>query len=962
MGCRRVFVGWDKPISQVVAEYVMPVITPPAVELQHLLVVVPTRQAGRRLRDAMTLRADAEGAALLSPQVVPPTQISSVDNVPATVANGAEQLSVWISVLRDADADSVRSFLPAIPEIRDTGWCIRTAKQLMQLRGALADGGFGIADVALLGAGKLSEPDRWREMAALEQRYLELLSAGGLDDLQQCRISLAVKPIVPDEVRRIVVAAVSDPSLLTVRALEALAETHDVEILVQAPPSLADLFDSWGRPIPSLWESRPIPLEGESTRIVLSADPGAQASECRDVLSASSARWGAGECAIGVPDRSVVSSLRDALLGIGVSSFDPQDLLLRDHVACRLTIALLELYETGTYRALAALLRHPDFLSAEKPVSSSRAEALLTQLDQFQNRYLPLRLKDISARFVGNPSGSDSKYLNFSLLGEVLSWVESWIKRLSCESVPLVVRSFLQEVYGGRSLQPVCDRDSEFIAAAESLDSVLREVERLQERMSIPADTISLLRARMQDAAYHCERGDEWVDLEGWLELSWNDAPHMIVSGMNEGAVPDGCLSDLFLPDSLRHELGLRDDRMRLARDAHLLTCLAEQRRRDGALVLVCGKRSESGDLLKSSRLLFRCPDEILVSRARLLFGEISSAGNTSPVSISFKLDPARVEDTSQTPDAPHSGPVLKKLSVTDFGQYLRCPFRFYLRRILGMEPLNDDQTEPDARVYGTLVHDILDFMGSDRALWASDDADTLGNTLTAELDRMMRNSFGSRPPMTVIVSRDSAEQRLRRLACEQVQLYRDGWDILNVEKRYEMVRGQMTVVGRIDRIDRHRESGRLRVLDYKTTDKAWNPSDKHLVPVDPLLPEYTVFEGVDRSGRTRVKRWADLQLPLYRLMLTAAGVEGAGDAELGYFAVTAALADLGVKVWESYSDLHHASAVKCVDGVIAGIQQRRFWPPLKMNPEYDDFRYLLPGDPSSCLHYEPLCGEGHDE
>ena len=62
------------------------------------------------------------------------------------------------------------------------------------------------------------------------------------------------------------------------------------------------------------------------------------------------------------------------------------------------------------------------------------------------------------------------------------------------------------------------------------------------------------------------------IELRGWLELPWDDAPALVVTGMNEGMVPASGGSDLFLPDTLRRRLKLDDPpgvtlamRMRLA-------------------------------------------------------------------------------------------------------------------------------------------------------------------------------------------------------------------------------------------------------------------------------------------------------------------------------------------------------------------------------------------------------------
>ncbi|MFZ4482328.1 MAG: PD-(D/E)XK nuclease family protein [Rhodoferax sp.] len=191
------------------------------------------------------------------------------------------------------------------------------------------------------------------------------------------------------------------------------------------------------------------------------------------------------------------------------------------------------------------------------------------------------------------------------------------------------------------------------------------------------------------------------LDLEGWLELSWNPAPFLIVTGLNEGYVPDSRMGDIFLPDSLRAHLGMRHDGCRLARDLFLLESLIESRRRAGTIRLFCGKTSAAGDPLKPSRLLFRCPDSALPDRAARLFEELKSHGSLPAASISFQLQ-------SSLADRPPVWPAGKSLSVTAFRDYLECPFRFYLRHVLGMESVDDLKTEPDAMEFGQLIHHAL--------------------------------------------------------------------------------------------------------------------------------------------------------------------------------------------------------------------------------------------------------------
>src|SRR5690606_26051835 len=80
------------------------------------------------------------------------------------------------------------------------------------------------------------------------------------------------------------------------------------------------------------------------------------------------------------------------------------------------------------------------------------------------------------------------------------------------------------------------------------------------------------------------------VELLGWLELLWEDAPHLVVAGFNDGRVPEAVVGDPFLPESLRGRLGLKTNAERFARDAYVLQAIAQCRATGGRLDLLLGK------------------------------------------------------------------------------------------------------------------------------------------------------------------------------------------------------------------------------------------------------------------------------------------------------------------------------------------------------------------------------------
>jgi ATP-dependent helicase/nuclease subunit B len=442
--------------------------------------------------------------------------------------------------------------------------------------------------------------------------------------------------------------------------------------------------------------------------------------------------------------------------------------------------------------------------------------------------------------------------------------------------------------------------------------------------------------------SYYPERRPESIDLEGWLELPWNDAPLMIVTGMNEGKVPDSRMGDVFLPDALCERLGLRHDAQRMARDAFLLRTLVESRRAKGRTVLIAGKSSADGEPLKPSRLLFRCRDEHLAARAARLFGPAEEWRDRCPPSLSFRLDVRLPCDVSPERLFPAS------LSATAFRAYLECPFRFYLRRIVGMEPQSDRKTELDAMEFGNLVHYALQRMGEDPVMLACDDDGLVERHLQGAAEDWVMERFGRHPPIPVVIQLEAARQRLAHAARVQCEQARAGWELVEVEAFRTLLVDGMEIRARADRVERHRETGEIRILDYKTGEKSRKPEETHLGTARGETPDYARV-----TSGTREKRWADLQLPLY------AHLFGQGNdsprLSVGYFNMPKAVQETGVRVWDGFGGSQLASAMTCARGVISDIKALRFWPPAPKvaTPDDDPLEAMFHAEIEKCVDGE---------
>ena len=226
---------------------------------------------------------------------------------------------------------------------------------------------------------------------------------------------------------------------------------------------------------------------------------------------------------------------------------------------------------------------------------------------------------------------------------------------------------------------------------------VLGEFEVLPAGLEAPVgggEALSFLLDRLSGQAVPPAEGKDAIDLLGWLELALDDAPHMIVCGVNEPYLPESAPLDPFLPSALRRALGLPDDWGRFARDLLYLRTIRETR---AGVTLIAGRWDARGNLLRPSRLLFAEDEATVIERVRRCFGERapevagpdpeeSALGGGADDGGGFALPPQRVI----------SAEGLARIPVTAFRSYLSDPYRYALERVLGLERVDDQARELD--------------------------------------------------------------------------------------------------------------------------------------------------------------------------------------------------------------------------------------------------------------------------
>jgi len=942
----RHFLGWDRPLLTQVVDHLVDGWDGGVLDLSDRLIVVPTRQSGRRLREALAERAAGREAAVFPPRVLTPEAFLTVlrpDGLP--VATPTESLLMWAAVLGEVALDSFPALFPQVPPRTDFAWALRVAEAWQSVRQTLGEGGLTMgAAAARLVADGYPEAGRWSDLARLEARYFGRLTGAGRADAQVAKSQAATHPVLPPEIRRIDFIAVSDPLDIAVQAAAGLGRRGvAVSVLVAAPADRADGFDAWGRPDPGIWNAvRDLPLPLNRCHLV--AGPEEQAGMVR-ALAAGHVDPAA-TLGLGVADPEVAAALVSATGGPSDDRPDggrlvchrPEGRLCGEHELWHVLAGLAALLREESFRTLGQWLRFPPvatLLRQRAGIAEAVTQAsLLKKWDRFAAAHLPQSLAD------GRAFGDE-------VINAVTAAAEALLGGFSRQPLAAAVAEVLTALYGGRKFSPATDEGSSFRALARELSEVMRQTGTAMAMTGVtpaPAEQLGFVLNQLRTAPLEsAERPEDAVDLNGWLELAWEEAPHLILAGLNDGLVPDVIVGDPYLPESLRLRLGLhRTNEARFARDAHQLhSLLASRAAASGRVDLVLGKFSAAGEVLRPSRLLFLCPDDALAGRAAALFGD-----DCLP-----EPAPRPVRTLAWRLRAPAPRP-LESLSVTALRDYLACPFRFYLRHGLRMEEVDPEPRELDAMNFGTLCHAALKALTAEPGLRRSTDPVVLADFLRGEVRRVLRDSHGPRLTVPLRVQLASAEKRLAAFADWQAQSVRDGWQTIHTELSFAdligapWTLGGLEIRGRIDRVDVRGND--WRIIDYKTSDAPRPVVEAHLgrkLSAARLADGWPAWQ-LHANEKGQSFAWRDLQLPLYALAVRAAR---GTIPEAGYFHLAKAVEDSRYEPWAQLTEPLLDEAEACALGVVDAIRRQVFWPPRDVG-RFDDFARLLSGDAAAAV------------
>ncbi len=738
----------------------------------------------------------------------------------------------------------------------------------------------------------------WRIVRNLFEHRTAILAEHGLVDRDVARWEVLAGDVVP-RAHRLIVACCPDLSAQARRAIELFPGT--VEILIHAPADTAAGFTATGTIDESFWQSYPIPIP--PSQLHIAADPRQEALAVVDTLSTIAPHCTVLECAIAplteVTRRAIRAQFDQSAIPFFDADAPPAPLL----TLVSWLRAAIDFARTGGRADAWRLLRHPHSHGLANP-----GTALHAMLDNINKECvqsaIPLHgsprtfpVSDALERALGRLS-----ILLAPFRDNDPQPIAAWAPHMSA-------------LFDGCHLGDQIDAATHRSLEATLL--VMRDTPPLapvvgSEALTVFADTFSLLHTPETEST-------PALDIIGWLELHLDDSPHLLIAGFVENSVPEVLNSDPFLPNSLRRELGLPSNEYRMARESYLLSALLASRNAH----LFLHRHLSDGSQTLPSRLLYRDTPARSIAIARQFFIEPTprwrplAAGNPLPAPASF------IAAHPPTAGIPHE----LSLPVTALRDYLACPYRFYLKRILKLQPTPPPLTELDLRLFGNLLHNTLQSLGNYVAEQSSPQLlgseRNLRDYLFTTLDTSFDNLVGTHPSQAAKIQLESARYRLREFVGWQVASYAEGWHPIETEFSLDPSRttrtiGEATIslTGRIDRIERNIETGAVRILDFKTSKhppRVWSA----------------------RSG------WGDPQLPFYALLLHRHPPYSSSCEEIGACHVvlngSGEVKAIDAALPPERFDAVESLLTKTLSDIASGI----FWPPAPSVP-FDDFAPII--------------------
>ncbi|MFP4493916.1 MAG: PD-(D/E)XK nuclease family protein [Puniceicoccaceae bacterium] len=895
----RVFTGSERPLLRSLLDFLRKEIDGAVPDLSETVLLLPTRNVGREVRAALAARAGESGRAVLSPTVATPGSLFTA-LTPATRAPPRAVLTLFAAgAVADTPEDiRLQAFGPA--PAGTTADRLALARFFLKTRQTLAEALHDYGSLA--GHLDIGDRDRWRALASIERTYRRLLGRHDLEDPDDRAARIAADPAPSFPARRLVVAGTPDFPPRVGAFLENLAASVPVSILILADPSEADRFDACGRPTPPGFGDAAIDIPAASLRICRDAGE-ANDSIARRLEKFPEARAG---CVCGVGQTATARALVFELATRGIPAHDPGGQPFSATPAGRFFRGLVEVCFGEETTELGEWFRDP-FVARwmRGRDTAEQREDWIREADEWMERIIPSTIGGFLETVGRQSPVRSSIFAATASLREAARRGGNFFGLLEDPVFEPLLATIRHE-----------NGVAEF---ADALLGMREWIETLGAGGGDPS-VIRWIVGEAMDFHIYPERPAEAVEVLGWLELLWDERPWLQIPDGFDGAIPGTPETHPLLPETLRQALVLPGRPQRDARDAYVLQALFRLRRSGGRIDIHVPQRDLAGNVVSPSRLLYFTSEKDLPARVKLLSADPPYAFGGGPDGRPLIIHPDRADPVGRWLAG------LTRISVTEFASWIRCPFTFFLERILGMEKVESETLEMDTPAFGTGIHAVLQKLDEDEETVDWGDTEALRRVADEILDDWFARRFGPRPGLVLQLQKEGLRRRIAAGARLRAEARADGWRPKYIEWNFRE-EGLLSVAGipLAGKIDLVEERGaELRIIDYKTSNQVTPPREAHWTNLrgrrsftpPALLP----VAGAPGHG------WKNLQLPLYAAALRRKHPGRPIRAAYGH--LPAATSEAQTEEWPLFDDAFGEDALATAGKILGWWKQAGFWPP----------------------------------
>ena len=918
MSIERHFIGWNGSLAELTAKAILAGAAPApgmkAIDLSSHRVIVPSQFAGRLIREQLAIQSPH---GVLLPKIETPESFLNWGDRNLDIANSEDCLLAWIEVLTDPSfkRKDYKKLFPdtETKEIKFDFQSARTfAQQLIRLRDQLGGSRIAhnfkkVADVCE------EEPERWENLAKLEDQYLAVLKRMGKGDHNQIRTSLATGDGMPEGVDTVWLVSLLDPQPLLIEALKRRKDKLSIKILIGADETENAGFDEFGRPDTEFWKNREAQWDDFESNVHVVRDPEHGLDKLSELLNNTKPEFGT-LAVIPCERERYPAMISDRLKSLGAESLNPMGKLHGDHVIHHLMTSMVNLLESKTFSNLRKTLLHPTLTKNLLNTTNIEFQTFNLSLDALSSRKPPQDLTKL-LNYIKELKDSDDPRENWQVrkirdVQENLGFIINQLLELDqLKDKPHELGLEILKLCQNKD-QSTSDYEQEFAGeVSESIEEILANLNpESSEGVKLNStEWIELALSISREERFRKNFTEEPINLPGWMEAMWEPVPHLVIFGLTDDLIPQSNNADPFLPSRLRDKLGLTTSEKHFANAAFSLERI-RRCRTEGKVDIIVPRHDSEGNGLRPSRLFFLCTDNQLIKRVHILFESELETESEPYWNIPKELRLTPVAEPEKLAKRQ------KHISATAFKNYLSNPADFWLKNVLELNETSHDGMELDRAEFGSLIHSALEKFGRNESNRGLSDPKQIAEVFSNCLDDYFSEAYGDidgkNDPIFqgIILQLETARDRLNRFAALQAELVTEGWIIDSVEGILPSVTIEgIAVGGRYDRIDYNPRLKKWRVYDYKSFNEIKTPEQEHIKLLSRSNmrknPEFQFPSTEIKKSDSKVidYRWDNLQLPVYfnNLINRYKDIK-TSNLEVGYI-VLPAEGDAQALIWENY-------------------------------------------------------------